>query len=120
MAKYVSARASTIHSPARDFLTNLFPGAYFISIEEAARVTGFSPKSIYHLAARNEAPFPTVKMGRRRLVPLLSLADLLDAATTGADPRALRCGSRRGGRSRLPAEEGLGSPVSVAHGINKG
>ena len=120
MPKYSSARGSTTHSPARDFLTDLFPGAYFISIEEAARVTGFSPKSIYHLAARNEAPFPTVKMGRRRLVPLLSLAELLDAATSGADPRALRCRSRRGGRPRLPEVEGFGSPVSVARVTNKG
>ena len=120
MSKYGSARASAKDSPARDFLTNLFPGAYFISIEEAARVTGFSPKSIYHLAARNEAPFPTVKMGRRRLVPLLSLAELLDAATTGADPRALRCRSRRGRRPRLSEEGGFGSPMSVARGTNKG
>ena len=48
-----------------------------VTVEEAAVMLGISLTSAYGCASRNE--IPTVRLGRRLVVPLTRLAALLDA-----------------------------------------
>ncbi|AWN49477.1 helix-turn-helix domain-containing protein [Methylobacterium currus] len=55
------------------------PGCRTITIEEAGRQLGLSRNSAYQAAGRGE--IPTIRIGRRLLVPLIAFERMLDQAT---------------------------------------
>lgn len=61
-----------------------------VSIEQAAEMLGVSRAFAFRLAARGE--LPTVRLGRRLLVPLSSLEEVL---TPDTDPNSRRRRTRR-------------------------
>jgi excisionase family DNA binding protein len=50
-----------------------------VTVEEAAQLLGISRALAYELAARHE--LPSVRLGRRIVVPLRALEDMLERAT---------------------------------------
>lgn len=50
--------------------------AYAVSVTEAAELLGVSRAHAYHLAASGR--LPTVRLGRRLLVPLRRLREIMD------------------------------------------
>jgi excisionase family DNA binding protein len=48
-----------------------------LTVEEAARRLGISRKHAYGLAAADRLPVPTIRLGRRLVVPRLALERLL-------------------------------------------
>jgi excisionase family DNA binding protein len=54
-----------------------------ITVSEAASILGISRGSAYEAAKRNE--IPTIRIGRRRLVPLAALERMLAGNTVGYD-----------------------------------
>lgn len=61
-------------------------GRAVIRVEEAARLLGLGRSAAYEAARRGE--LPTVRMGRRLLVPVPRLLALLGAEPAGAAPLA--------------------------------
>ena len=76
--------ASTNTSRNLELLQQLLPGQAFASLSDVARVRAGSIKTIQKEVAEGRFPIPTVKIGRRRLVPILALAEYLDTLTTPA------------------------------------
>jgi excisionase family DNA binding protein len=54
-----------------------------ITVSEAASILGISRGSAYEAAKRNE--IPTIRIGRRLLVPLAALERMLAGTTVGYD-----------------------------------
>ena len=77
-------------------LTQLFPGQALLSIEQAAHACGQSKGTFYNECARGTFPVATIRIGRRRVVPVEALAAYLDSLTTPA-PRPGRPRSTREG-----------------------
>jgi hypothetical protein len=48
-------------------------------IETAASILGFGRTKAYELAKRGQFPVPTLRIGRRYLVPIPAILHLLDA-----------------------------------------
>ena len=55
-------------------LNELFPGRASITIEECASVLGVNHKTVRETIKRVINPIPTVKVGRRRMIPIARLA----------------------------------------------
>lgn len=77
------SRGHTRHSTAR--LSELPPT---LSVDEAGEMLGISRRSAYRAVARGE--IPTLRLGRRLLVPTPRLLALLGAAGGGAPEQAPR------------------------------
>ena len=67
-----------------ELLQQLLPGQAFASLSDVARLRAASVKTIQKEVAEGRFPAATIKIGRRRLVPIISLADYLDSLTTPA------------------------------------
>ena len=59
------------------------PAKQLLSIDEACHVLGLGRTKIYELIGNNA--LSTIKIGRRRLVPLTSIASLIEAAAIQAE-----------------------------------
>ena len=79
-----------------ELLQQLLPGQAFASLADVARVRAGSIKTIKKEIADGRFPVPTIKIGRRRVVSILALAEYLDALTTPA-PRPGRPRSTKEG-----------------------
>ena len=55
-------------------LNDLFPGRMSISIDECASVLGVNHKTVRETVKRVNNPIPTVKIGKRRMIPIALLA----------------------------------------------
>lgn len=55
-------------------LNDLFPERVSISIDECASVLGVNHKTVRETVKRVNNPIPTVKVGRRRMIPIARLA----------------------------------------------
>ena len=53
-----------------------------VTVDEAAKILGISRNSAYEAVRRGE--IPTIRLGRRILVPRSKLEEMLDAATANA------------------------------------
>lgn len=58
-----------------------------ITVEEAARILGVSRGSAYEAVHRGE--IPTIRIGKRLVVPVAALERMLGAEPTGAEPLAV-------------------------------
>ena len=79
-----------------DLLRLQYPGQVFLALDDAAAAMARPAKSIKNAFYLGTLPFPTVKIGRRRVVSILDLADYLDTLTQPA-PRPGRPRSTREG-----------------------
>ena len=61
-----------------DLLVRQFPGKLFLSVPDAARAYGLAPKTARNQIALGVFPVKTVKIGGRRVVPILAFAEFLD------------------------------------------
>ena len=72
-----------MHMPTSlDLLLKQFPGKLFLSVAEAGRAEGRCPKTTRNEIALGVYPVKTVKIGRRRLIPIVEFASYLDSLTT--------------------------------------
>ena len=55
-------------------LNELFPDRVSISVEECASVLGLNHKTVRESLKREKNPIPSVKIGRRRLIPIAKFA----------------------------------------------
>lgn len=55
-------------------LNDLFPGRMSISIDECASVLGVNHKTVRETVKRANNPIPTVKIGKRRMIPIALFA----------------------------------------------
>jgi len=60
-----------------------------LTVEEAARRLGISRKHAYELAAADRLPVPTIRLGRRLVVPRLALERVLAGDRPAEQPGAL-------------------------------
>jgi hypothetical protein len=67
-----------------ELLQRLLPGQAVASLKDVARVRTASIKTIQNEVAAGTFPVRTIKIGRRRVVSILDLADYLDSLTTPA------------------------------------
>ncbi len=84
-----------------------------LSIEDAARALSLAPQTLRNLMARGQCPFPTVKIGARRLVPAAALQQFVDSLSGASAPAqapqpdpAPTAPTRRPGRPRLGVKGG--------------
>ena len=77
-------------------LVQQYPGRVFLSVAETAHATGQSHCTIRNEIALGIFPVRTIKLGRRRLIPLTDLATYLDTLTTPAPRPGRPRSSRRG------------------------
>ena len=75
-------------------LQQLLPGQAFASLADVARIRAGSIKTVRKEIAEGRFPVPTIKIGRRRVVSVLDLAEYLDALT---NPKAAPGRPRKGG-----------------------
>lgn len=68
-----TAQNTSVHLP---LLRDMFPNTLNISVAETARVIGWTPGSLRNEIAK--LPLRSVKIGRRRMVPIAELARFLD------------------------------------------
>ena len=54
-------------------LNELFPDRVSISVVECASVLGLNHKTVRKLLKRGKNPIPSVKIGRRRMIPIAKL-----------------------------------------------
>ena len=73
-----TASTSPTHPPA-DRPTSLVGGRLTLSVPEAAELLGISRALGYELVARGE--LPSLRLGRRVVVPVARLAELVAAAS---------------------------------------
>lgn len=73
------SRSEEILSSTRRKIHEMRREAY--SLEEAAVQLGISQRSIFRAAAEAIDPLPTFKIGSRRLVPVVELADWIERRT---------------------------------------
>ena len=73
-----------MHMPSQnlDLLVRQFPGKILLSLSEAGLATGRCGKTVRNEIALGIFPVQTVKVGKRRLVPIAALAEYLDSLTT--------------------------------------
>lgn len=87
---------STNTSRNLELLQRLLPGQAVASLKDVARVRTASIKTIQNEVAAGTFPVRTIKIGRRRVVSILDLADYLDSLTdptpTPGRPRSSREG----------------------------
>ena len=62
-----------------ELLVRQFPGKLFLSVKETGLASGRSPKTVRNEIALGVFPVKSVKIGRRRLIPIADLAAWLDA-----------------------------------------
>jgi hypothetical protein len=74
-------------------LKAIFPGQIALDLAQFAKVTGMSENSIRTMLSRGQLSLRTIKPGKRRLVPLTEVAELL-AEKTSQRRRADRQGGR--------------------------
>ena len=79
-----------------DLLRLQYPGQVFLALDDAAAAMARPAKSVKNAFYLGTLPFPTLKIGRRRVVALADLAAYLDTLTTPA-PRPGRPRSTREG-----------------------
>lgn len=79
-----------------DLLRLQYPGQVFLALDDAAAAMARPAKSVKNDFYLGVLPFPTVKIGRRRVVAIGDLAAYLDSLTTPA---------RGPGRPRSTREE---------------
>lgn len=61
-------------------------GRLFVGVQEAAELLGLSDRTVHCLVAQGE--LPSLKVGRRRLLPLRRLEDWAEARAAGTEPVA--------------------------------
>lgn len=64
--------------PTFDILFRRFGGTLFIPFVDAAAIAGMAPSTVRNSYHAGKCPFPTVKIGGRRQVCLLDLANWID------------------------------------------
>lgn len=64
--------------PTFDILFRRFGGPLFIPLVDAAAIAGMAPSTVRNSFHAGKCPFPTVKIGGRRQVCLLDLANWID------------------------------------------
>ncbi len=64
-----------------DLLLKQFPGKLFLSVQETGIASGRCGKTVRNEITLGVFPVKTVKIGRRRLVPIADLAAWLDTIT---------------------------------------
>jgi len=64
-----------------DFLAGQFPGQALISLVDAGTAIGMAAQTARNKVRLGEFPTKTIKIGGRRMVSLIDLAEYLDAAT---------------------------------------
>ena len=79
-----------------DLLRLQYPGQIFLGLDDAAVAMARPAKSVKNALYSGTLPFPTTKIGRRRVVSLRDLAAYLDTLTQPA-PRPGRPRSTREG-----------------------
>ncbi len=79
-----------------DLLRLQFPGQVFLSLEDAATAMARPAKSVKNDFYLGVLPFPTAKIGRRRVVALADLAAYLDTLTQPAPPPGRPRSSKEG------------------------
>ena len=80
-------------------LQEAFPKKLFLSINDAAAALSRSPGALRNEISLGRFPVRTVKIGRRRLVPIISLAHYMDSLVDGKpQPGRPRAGSSKGVR----------------------
>ena len=79
-----------------DLLQRLLPGQAVASLKDVARVRTASIKTIQNEILAGTFPVRTLKIGRRRVVSILDLADYLDTLTQPAPRPGRPRSSRRG------------------------
>ena len=67
--------------PNLDLLLKQFPGKLFLSVKETGIASGRCEKTVRNEIALGVFPVQTLKIGRRRLVPITDLAAWLDTIT---------------------------------------
>lgn len=80
-----------------DLLRLQYPGQVFLALDDAAAAMARPAKSVKNDFYLGVLPFPTAKIGRRRVVSLVDLAAYLDSLTAPAPARGP-------GRPRSPRE----------------
>lgn len=76
-----------------DFLAAQFPGQALIGLVDAGTAIGMAAQTARNKVKLGEFPTKTVKIGGRRMVSLIDLAEYLDAVTAAA-------GKKKPGRPR--------------------
>ena len=79
-----------------ELLLKQFPGKLFLSVAEVGRAEGRCPKTTRNEIALGIYPVKTVKIGRRRLIPIVEFASYLDSLTTPAPRPGRPRSSKRG------------------------
>lgn len=74
----LSLRSANQAEPTFDILFRRFGGTLFIPFVDAAAIAGMAPSTIRNSFHAGKCPFPTVKIGGRRQVCLLDLANWID------------------------------------------
>ncbi len=85
---------SSVHLP---LLRDMFPKTLNISVSDAAGVIGWQCGSLKNELARPHPILRSVKIGRRRMVPLVDLARYLDGLSTATTPPKSMGRPRKGG-----------------------
>lgn len=81
------------------FIQEALPGKAFLSIDEAARLLSKASGSVRNEISDGRFPVRSLKIGSRRLIPILDLASYMDSLVEGKpQPGRPRAGSRKGVR----------------------
>ena len=72
---------STLRSMSQPNAGAQAPSKLVLSIAEAAEVLGVSDDLVYELTARGE--LPCVRLGRRRLIPVVAIQAIIDGCLDG-------------------------------------
>jgi len=88
---------STAYQSYLSIIQAAHPGKAFLSIEEAARLLSKAPGSVRNEISAGRFPVRSIKMGSRRVIPLLAFVVYLDSITSPEQgPGRPRTGSKKG------------------------
>ncbi len=100
--------------PTFDILFRRFGGTLFIPFVDAAAIAGMAPSTVRNSYHAGKCPFPTVKIGGRRQVCLLDLANWID------DLRAVQRTSQTPAEITTPPKRSPGRPRKSAGAVGAG
>ena len=90
-----------------DLLVRQFAPAVLLTLKQVSLVTGQAEQTLRNLISQGRTTLPTRKIGGRRLVHVLDLAEWLEAQRAGAGDPLAPVGQQRGpGRPRKLARTG--------------
>lgn len=100
----------SVASPsAAELVRAAFPGQGFIPVKESARFIGWAYQTARHHLVHGTFPLQTIKIGKKRLVPITSLIDFysrqLELAADAAPAEASAATPRPRGRPRKCAAQ---------------